>query len=105
MHFSSKLNLKVYEEKASSLILSLNNTFLRLRLLCGELTAIQLVQAKSQVLVSDNKKVESDKTLEDNLTARRSEWNLEKQKAQTVGKIGIFKCRKCNSKNATYFQM
>lgn len=100
MHFSAKSKKEVYDEKANSLILSLNNQFMRLRLLCGELNVIQLVQAKSLTLASDSKKVELDKTLYDNLITRRSDWNLARPLS---GVRKEFKCRKCNSKNASYW--
>lgn len=83
MHFQTKQNPKDYGEKARSLIFNLKdakNPRLRIRLLYGELTAIQLVQAESKDLASDSKKEERDKTQEANLAARRSDWNFERQK-------------------------
>jgi DNA-directed RNA polymerase subunit M/transcription elongation factor TFIIS len=67
----------------------------------GVITAWDLVTMSVKDLASDAVKKQREKTTEINMAARRTDWMIENAKAT----IGFFTCKKCKSKNTTYFQM
>ena len=75
-----------------------------MRLISSELSPKALVTLDPKELASTQKKAERDKTQQDNLNSRRTDWLLDRQKETSTGK-GFFTCGKCHSKNTTYFQM
>lgn len=98
---------KGYAEKVRSLVFNLKdvkNPKLRDRIINGDLTPWDIVTAGPKELASEEKKEESKKHLKENLDARRTDW--QREQAQKSGKnIGFFTCKKCQSKNTTYYQM
>jgi transcription elongation factor S-II len=70
---------KSYTDKARSLIFNLKdpqNPRLKTRILEGDLTPWDIVTADSRDLASDSKKAEREKTTEENMQARRSDYFL-----------------------------
>ena len=99
-------DLKGYTDRARSLLFNLKdakNPQLRQRILEQELTPAYLAKCDIKDLASEAILKERNKTQEDNLNARRSDWLFENVAAK--GNKGFFTCRKCQSKNTTYFQM
>lgn len=75
-----------------------------MRLLQGHLTPWDIVTLDPKDLASESKKQEREETQMANLQARRTDWFLE-QAQKSATNQGFFTCRKCGSKNTTYFQM
>ncbi len=104
--FDGQYIQKGYFDKARSLIFNLKdpkNPDLRFKLICSELKAEAIVAKDSKELASDLKKAERDKTQQDNLNARRTDYNMERLKEN--GGKGFFTCKKCRSQNTMYVQM
>ena len=98
--------MKGYSDKARSLLFNLRDTKnpkLRVNILKGLLTPWDLVTSESKEIASESKRMEREETQKENLEARRTDWNLEN--AAKSGNKGFFTCKKCHSKNTTYFQM
>ena len=74
---------------------------MRRKITQGEITPEDLMKYDSRELASDAVKSKREATQNANLNARRSDWHIEHAKAGT----GFFTCKKCGSKNTTYFQM
>ncbi len=76
---------------------------LREKVILGEISPETLVKCDAKELANEGLKQQRQKTQDDNLNARRSDWLFEN--VQTKGNKGFFTCKKCHSKNTTYFQM
>ena len=97
---------KAYQTKARSLIFNLKdkgNVLLRESLLDGSLDPKRAVCLDTKELASEAKKNMREKTMENNLQARRTDW--EQEQAKNSNKEGFFKCHKCGSKKTNFFQM
>ncbi len=104
MHSQYGDDQKKYADKARSLVFNLKDTRnpdLKRNLMNGVITAWDLVTMSVKDLASDAVKKQREKTTEINMAARRTDWMIENAKAT----IGFFTCKKCKSKNTTYFQM
>ncbi|CDW76467.1 transcription elongation factor a 1 [Stylonychia lemnae] len=104
--FNKFPNIKEYQDKARSLVFNLKdsrNPELRVSLMQGILNPTQLVTMDPKEMASSQLKEQRDKIIKDNLNSRRTDWHLENAAAK--GNVGFFTCRKCKSKNTTYFQM
>lgn len=78
------------------------NPKLKMRIIEEDLTAWDLITANPKELASEKQKEEREKILEANLQERRSDWLMELQQKSAKG-TGFFTCRKCRSKNTTYY--
>lgn len=95
-----------YQSKARALVFNLKdpkNPDLRMSLIEAVIDPAQLVKLESKQLASKALQDERSKVQQANLSARRSDWFLENAAAK--GNKGFFTCKKCHSKNTTYFQM
>eukprot|EP00347_Sterkiella_histriomuscorum_P019547 403341216 len=104
--YKSFPRLAEYQNKARSLMFNLKdpkNPDLRMSLIEGVIEPNQLVRLDSKSLASKALQDERNKTQQANLNARRSDWFIEN--AAKKGNKGFFTCKKCHSKNTTYFQM
>lgn len=104
--FTNYPNLKEYQDKARSLVFNLKdprNYELREKIMCGILSPNQVVVMDPKELACQELRDKRDKITQDNLNSRRTDWLIEN--AASKGNVGFFTCRKCKSKNTTYFQM
>mmetsp|Transcript_41188 Transcript_41188/g.39694 ORF Transcript_41188/g.39694 Transcript_41188/m.39694 type:complete len:215 (+) Transcript_41188:254-898(+) len=98
---------KVYSDKARSLIFNLRdpkNPQLKKKVLEEEYQVLQFVTLSPKELANELKKQERDESIKQNLDARRSDWVKEQLQKDSSNK-GFFTCKKCGSKNTSYYQM
>lgn len=78
------------------------NPKLRMRLMDKDLLPFNLVNSDPKEIASDTLIYERKKLAEANLESRRTDWAQE-QMLNSGKNVGFFTCKKCGSKNTTYY--
>lgn len=98
---------KAYLDKARSLVFNLKdvkNPKLKVRVLDGFITPLDIVTMDPKNLASEVKKQEREEVQKANLDSRRTDWDQEQ--AQKGGaNQGFFTCKKCGGKRTNFYQL
>lgn len=105
--FQNYREYKTYCDRARSLIFNLKdpkNPDLRETVRAMTMSPQVLAVMDTKELASSIVKKHRTEIQNQNMQARRTDYLLEQMQKSTAGK-GFFTCKKCHSKNTTYFQM
>ena len=105
--FQNFREYKNYCDRARTLIFNLRdpkNSTLKEKVRSMEIPPHDLAVLDTKELASAIVKTQRDVIQKQNMQARRTDYQMELMQKSTAGK-GFFTCKKCHSKNTTYFQM